>query len=308
MLRHEGVRWAVTLRLWSLMILGQLSCGCATAGSVWIHERWDDANADAWDEDEPPPLPALTQGQLRTGSPRAVTRLGAPARPSPVGPGSPDQGGSGEWLVQEDGSIRAVDGRGRSLGRFRNTYYDFPSESDFTGKPVTLYDAQCKPITNVVRGFFESLCVQGSGLLSGGRPVSFARRDCECAEICPRTAQRICFEALELSRFPWGRGASGEPITPLLTVAVDTEVVALGTALYVPEYDGLPRDRSRASFHDGCFVAQDRGLKVKGKHVDVFTGLRSTTLLWNDLVPSNSGVTVVVDHPRCARASSARSR
>ena len=77
----------------------------------------------------------------------------------------------------------------------------------------------------------------------------------------------------------------------------------MGTAIYVPEFDGLPVDGARSGVHDGCFVAQDRGMKVKGEHIDVFTGHTETTKLWNRLVPSNRGVTVVVESPRCARAT-----
>jgi hypothetical protein len=71
--------------------------------------------------------------------------------------------------------------------------------------------------------------------------------------------------------------------------------------LYIPEFEGLPRELNGTSRHDGCFIAQDRGLKVKGKHIDVFTGEPALTRLWNRLVPSNRGVTVVIDSPRCAR-------
>jgi len=192
--------------------------------------------------------------------------------------------------------------KGKVLGRFRNTYYDFPSESDFGGEKVTLHNAQCKPLTQTPRAFFEALCVQGSGLLASGSAVSFNRRDCECAEVCPKTQQRICFDQLDIARFPWGRGATGQAITPLLTIAVDSNVIPLGTSVYIPEFDGMSRDQSGKAMHDGCFIAQDRGLKVQGEHVDIFTGLRSTTLLWNSLVPSNGGVTVVVDSPQCERA------
>jgi 3D (Asp-Asp-Asp) domain-containing protein len=189
------------------------------------------------------------------------------------------------------------------LGIFRNTYYDFPSEVDFTGPPASLHDARCGTIADVPRGFHDAICVQGSGILKSGRTVSFAKRDCECADVCPRTGERICFEALDPARFPWGRGALGTAITPLLTVAVDDSIVKMGTALYVPEFDGLPVDVARSRVHDGCFIAQDRGIRVKGQHLDVFTGFSAVTELWNRLVPSNHGVTVVVDSPRCARAS-----
>jgi 3D (Asp-Asp-Asp) domain-containing protein len=190
---------------------------------------------------------------------------------------------------------------GRVLGTFRNTYYDFPSETEFDGDAAVLFDAHCDPIAKVPRGFHDAVCVQGSGLLARGQTVSFSRRDCECADICPRSGHRICFDALDTSRFPWGRGALGKAITPLLTIAVDSDVIPMETPVYIPEYDGLPTDPSGDTAHDGCFVAQDRGSRVVGKHVDVFTGHSGTTRLWNQLVPSNDGVTVVVDSPRCAR-------
>ncbi len=195
---------------------------------------------------------------------------------------------------------------GRVLGTFRNTYYDFPSESDFNGVAVPLKSPNCKTIKNVARAFYESLCVQGSGTLSGGSTVSFAKRDCECAELCPRTGQHICFDELDSKAYPWGRGATGRAITPLLTVAVDSDLIPLDTPVYIPEYDGIARDPAQSALHDGCFIAQDRGVRVKGEHVDVFTGHREITALWNSLVPSNRGVTVILDHPRCARATPSR--
>jgi 3D (Asp-Asp-Asp) domain-containing protein len=190
---------------------------------------------------------------------------------------------------------------GKVLGTFKNTYYDFPSENDFDGETVSLMNASCKPIVSVPRKFYESVCVQGSGTLKSGGTVSFAKRDCSCAAECPRTGQHICFDLLDKQQFPWGRGATGKGITPLLTVAVDSSIIPLGTPLYIPEYDGVARDASGSGRHDGCFIAEDRGLAVKGDHVDIFTGYREITLLWNRLVPSNRGVTVVVDSPRCKR-------
>lgn len=195
---------------------------------------------------------------------------------------------------------------GRVLGTFRNTYYDFPSESDFSGETVLLKNPRCKTIKPVARAFYESLCVQGSGTLSSGSTVSFAKRDCECAELCPRTGQHICFDELDAKSYPWGRGATGRAITPLVTIAVDSDLIPLDTPVYIPEYDGIPRDPARSSSHDGCFIAQDRGVRVKGEHVDVFTGHREITTLWNGLVPSNRGVTVIVEHPRCARVAPSR--
>jgi 3D (Asp-Asp-Asp) domain-containing protein len=197
--------------------------------------------------------------------------------------------------------VAVAKSEGRVLGVFRNTYYHFPNEADYSGDPTPLFNSECRVIKNVPKEFHDSVCVQGSGLLTSGVTVSFAKRDCGCAAVCPKTNQRICFDALPKDEFPWGRGAAGKAIVPLLTVAVDTDVIPLHTLIYIPEYDGVPRDASRSSVHDGCFIAEDRGLRVDGQHVDIFTGQTATTNLWNKLIPSNQGVTVILDSPRCKR-------
>jgi 3D (Asp-Asp-Asp) domain-containing protein len=208
---------------------------------------------------------------------------------------SASEGGSAEAFDTTAGSDE------RPLGTFRNTYYNFPDQRHYRGDLVKLFDSRCELIAHVPRKFHDTVCVQGSGVLESGRTVSFARRDCSCARRCPRSAQHICFEVLDEERFPWGRGAMGSAITPLLSVAVDSAVIPLGSSLFIPEYVGLPRDTMPASTHDGCFLAQDRGIQVRGQHVDVFTGTEATTRRWNELVPTYQGVTVFLDSPRCRR-------
>lgn len=198
--------------------------------------------------------------------------------------------------------------RGQNLGVFRNTYYDFPSEADVvskettSGAKVTLRDPSCGALAEVPRPFFEALCVQGSGSLARGGTVSFAKRDCACADVCPRTGQKICFEALDPKAYPWGRGAAGKPIAPLRSVAADTQLLPMGTALYVPELDGLPIGEGGA-VHDGCLAVEDRGLKVRDNHIDIFTGKPRTTERIEDMLPSNQGVHVIVGTKRCERLS-----
>jgi 3D (Asp-Asp-Asp) domain-containing protein len=263
----------VTSRLvHGLAVLSLGFAGCSTSGSAWMAEPLP--GEGSWPESE--------ESRPASGRPHANLEEPEPAPAAKV--------------------VGPTSSPGRTLGKFRNTYYDFPSEGDFDGEPVALKDARCRTISDVPRGFYESVCVQGSGTLKSGETVSFAKRDCECASLCPRSGQKICFDSLSARDFPWGRGAMGQPITPLLTLAVDSDQIPLGTAVYIPEYDGLPRDPDESATHDGCFVAQDRGLKVEGQHVDVFTGHRSITELWNRLVPSNQGVTVIVDNPKCERA------
>ena len=211
-------------------------------------------------------------------------------------------GGEPDPLAAQKQAVARGDASiGRKLGVFRNTYYDFPEEREYSGDSVEVFDASCQPLARVPLEFHDTLCMQGSGLLADGRTLSFAKRDCGCARRCPRSQQQICFEALEPQRYPWGRGATGEPITPLLSVAVDVDVIPLGTPLFIPEYLGLPRDLESHSEHDGCFIAQDRGISIQGQHIDVFTGEEAVTRVWNRLVPSNRGVTVILDSPFCSR-------
>lgn len=185
---------------------------------------------------------------------------------------------------------------GLAPGMFRNTYYDFPSEGGGP-KDAVLYDAACAPLASVPRAFHDQVCVQGSGRLASGDTVSFARRGCACADVCPRTGQQVCFERLDPRRFPYGRGATGRPITPLRTVAVDSSVIPLGTSLFVPELVGLPLPGGGR--HDGCFVAEDRGIKVVGRQIDVFTGDPAVTARLNAIFASNRGVRVVFEDARC---------
>jgi 3D (Asp-Asp-Asp) domain-containing protein len=289
---------------WFLFSALALPCvACATGGTTWMNQP---LSTDAWKGDPPsddsvdpstvepkyddPPAPVRSRVLGGGGSHAKDDGSVIPPDPAADPPAKPGA------------SLNAPAEGGRVLGTFRNTYYDFPSEADFSGETVALKNGKCKTIKPVARSFYEAVCVQGSGTLSTGSTVSFAKRDCACAAECPRTGQHICFDELDAKAYPWGRGATGRAITPLLTVAVDSDLVPLDTPVYIPEFDGAPRDPSRTAMHDGCFIAQDRGVRVKGEHVDIFTGQREITALWNGLVPSNRGVTIVVDSPHCARA------
>jgi 3D (Asp-Asp-Asp) domain-containing protein len=90
----------------------------------------------------------------------------------------------------------------------------------------------------------------------------------------------------------------GRAITPLRTVAVDSDVIPLGTRIYIPEFVGVPR--LDGTPHDGCFVAEDRGVKVVGLQIDVFAGDAANTERLNAVVPSNRGVHVVQGDRRCS--------
>jgi 3D (Asp-Asp-Asp) domain-containing protein len=266
----DGVRVAFGV----LAVVAVAGCGGWGAGSSWVNE----------------PLAPEERGQ---GSGSGASRS---PRPPPVR--ARTLGVSGTREGERD---RGTDGGGRLVGTFRNTYYDFPKDAGAKGGPaVSLMSPSCTEIAKVSRAFHDAVCVQGSGSLERGGTVSFAKRDCACAEVCPRTGQRICFDALDPASFPYGRGAAGRPIAPLRTVAADTNVLPMGTVIWVPELEGVTSAQG-GDASDGCFVVEDRGLRVQGEHIDVFTGDPQTTAIVNSRVPSNTGVRVIVDSPRCAR-------
>ncbi|XYH99667.1 3D domain-containing protein [Sorangium sp. So ce1128] len=291
-------------------ILLALAAGCAAKGGVdWVHDGSSEPEiargGGGWLH-EPPADDGRDRGAGAAGEPGGRV-AGAPR-------GAPDdrRGArhAGDAELAQDGPAILVREHGRPAraaaaaqappelppGLFRNTYYDFPSEGGGP-KDALLYDAACAPLASVPRSFHDQVCVQGSGRLASGDTVSFARRGCACADVCPRTGQQVCFERLDPRRFPYGRGATGRPITPLRTVAVDSTVIPLGTSLYVPELVGLPLPGGGR--HDGCFVAEDRGIKVVGRQIDVFTGDPAVTARLNALFPSNRGVRPVLNDARC---------
>jgi len=285
------MRWLTPLALFLVSLGG----GCAPASlRVWSSEPPDDEPSRRADR-------AWVEGPAaRAARPDEAARASdGGSLAAPVGSASDDRiegsdlgdGGPRAVVVGTVRAPREADGV-----LFRNTYYDFPREGPGV-KAASIFDAACGEITKVTQDFHDRLCVQGSGRLEGGATVSFAKRDCACAAACPRTGQKICFERLSAARFPHGRGATGRAITPLRTVAVDTSVIPLGTAIYISEFAGVPRPNGTT--HDGCFVAEDRGLKVTGRQVDVFTGDPAETARYNALVPSNQGVHVYMNDPRC---------
>lgn len=273
------------------VLLAGVASACA-GGLAWVEGA------------DPPPPPGSASSADVSPLTSAAAPAGDPALEAfPPLPDADCDGGAdcaGDPIVVREygGGPRAVIGDKLPADLFRNTYYDFPAEGAGT-KDATIYDASCKSIAQVPRDFHDRVCVQGSGKLASGRTVSFAKRGCDCADVCPRTGHKICFEALDPAKFPHGRGATGKPITPLRTIAVDSSVIPLGTPVYVAEFAGLPRPDGTK--HDGCFVAEDRGVRVIGRQIDVFTGDPSVTVQWNKLVPSNRGVRVSANDPRCPR-------
>jgi 3D (Asp-Asp-Asp) domain-containing protein len=155
------------------------------------------------------------------------------------------------------------------IARLRNTYYYLVPEVDYEQSlpqdvPVQGMDGQVLAL--VSRAFKRDMDMEGTGRLRDGRVVNFAG----VIDHQIRYAETI---------HPWGRGVGNCPLVPYHTIAVDRNLVALGTVVYIDETDGkLLPDGTR---HNGIWRAEDVGGAIQKNRVDLFMGegIRSGELL-----------------------------
>ena len=133
---------------------------------------------------------------------------------------------------------------------------------------VSLYEPRaCKAIAEVSPEFAAQIQLQGTGKLRDGRVLNIWGA-CPCE-------RRPCFKVTENQ---WGTAGTGKPLEPFRTVAVDRNVVKLGSLLYVPLLEGrtMPGRPPWGGFvHDGCLVDDDTGGGIDGKQLDLFVGRRA---------------------------------
>lgn len=185
-----------------------------------------------------------------------------------------------------------------------NTYYHLVQQDDYpVGDEYTLYDIECKPLTDVSEKFFVDLCDEGAGILSDGRTIN-NDSTCECAPECP-LGYTVCYTVLDPETYPWGVGAMDNPVTPLVSWAVDNNLIEFQTVLYSPQWDGLimPKVDGLGGFvHDGCFSADDHdiiGGRVTDNHYDFYTGTRDMWLALENVLPTYTNVSVYKNYAPC---------
>lgn len=192
----------------------------------------------------------------------------------------------------------------RFVGSMWNTFYIVADEDHFRGPRTTpLFDNDCQPITKVRRAFYNSLCIQGSGLLADKRVVNYhasCTRRCPRAPMCKRFPVRICYKVLDPEIYPWGMGKAPRPLVPDWSIAVDPDVIPLDTVVYLEELDGVTPPGSSEP-HDGCVGAVDTGGGIDDDHIDIFAGTRERWLAWEELLPTRTRFKAWTGHPRCYR-------
>lgn len=100
----------------------------------------------------------------------------------------------------------------------------------------------------------------------------------DCASIFPRLSSallaRMSRSRFMYSRSQFGHGVQGLNLVPYRSIAVDPDIIPIGSVVYIPRARGLAIQSPNGSSltHDGYFFAADVGSAISGNQIDVFGG------------------------------------
>jgi 3D (Asp-Asp-Asp) domain-containing protein len=154
---------------------------------------------------------------------------------------------------------------------------------------VELYTRDGYFMARVPERFAWSLRMEGSGVMLDGRIFNYSG---PC-----NYGYGTCFQEVDVTAFPFGRGAARRPLIPFKSVAVDPRAIALGETLYLPELDGVMLPDG--SFHDGCVRADDTGGAIKQRKMDFFVVTYGNYRVLIDELLGVGWVTPHIEAPRC---------
>jgi 3D (Asp-Asp-Asp) domain-containing protein len=172
----------------------------------------------------------------------------------------------------------------------REEDFDEPDEIEFKDPDaVDIYTRDGLYVGSIPEDFHWHLRMEGSGLMLDGRVINYAGK---CAY-----GTGTCYETLDVTSHPFGRGARRRPLIPFKSVAVDPRLVPIGEPLYIPEFDGMRLPDG--SNHDGCVRGDDTGGGIKLRKLDFFVVTYGNfrfllTELWGV-----NWITPQLEHPRC---------
>ncbi|CAN5797728.1 hypothetical protein BH11MYX2_BH11MYX2_05410 [soil metagenome] len=154
---------------------------------------------------------------------------------------------------------------------------------------VDLYTPEGWFLQRVSERFAWNLRLEGSGLMMDGRVVNY-RGKCDYG-------YGTCFAQLDTKTHPFGKGAGWRAIVPFKSVAVDRDLVPIGTPLYIPEFDGM--QLPDGSIHDGCVRADDTGGGIKKRKMDFFVVTYGNFRFLLEQLLGVNWITPHVQAPRC---------
>ena len=133
-----------------------------------------------------------------------------------------------------------------------------------TNPLVEIKDLNGGVIVQEPKDLVKKISMEGSGFLQDGRLINLAN---------DKGYPNSRFFIVDQSKYPWGMDSRGKALGELKTIAVDPNLVALGTNVYIPAFDGLRLQNN--TIHNGCFIAGDTSYSFSGAHIDIFTGKES---------------------------------
>lgn len=156
-----------------------------------------------------------------------------------------------EWRV--DTTFVQTANKAISLGKFKITYYWIVSEVEYTGRrEIPLYLEDGTRLGYYPKKFVADFKKESVARLRDGRVISYLKK---------KGAAKVVTEPL---------GHQGYTLTAFKSVAVDPNLIPLGSRIYIPQYEGLYL--GSAGVHNGIFYAHDIGSAVKGSHIDIYIG------------------------------------
>lgn len=175
----------------------------------------------------------------------------------------------------------AIKGKRMSLWA---TFYYLPIMSN-DKRGVALLDMDGNKLGPIISNQkFCHLAMQGSGVIDGvvyGYSGAKGHRQADC--------QYGPSERVRFHRDPnrYGTGVKNWAITPFKSIAVDPRVIPYGSKVYIPRAAGVEyMHEGKTHIHDGIFLAQDTGGKIKGTHIDVYLG-PVNGITWRDALKFN---------------------
>lgn len=152
----------------------------------------------------------------------------------------------------------------RKIGDLNPSFYWVAlEERDEQPRTKQLLDVSGNVLATVSDRFYRAIRLEGTGRLIDGTVLNFAAR-IQRPDGSVEIRYRICGPEA-----PYGYGIDEIPLVPFRSVAVDPEVVPMGSLLFIPAAIGaiLPD----GAVHDGYFHAVDVGDAIKNQRIDVFT-------------------------------------
>jgi 3D (Asp-Asp-Asp) domain-containing protein len=162
-------------------------------------------------------------------------------------------------------------GNMKHLGKFKVTFYWIVREDDYHGpKDTPLYLENGKLFGYYDYDFVQAFKKEACAELRGGKLISYMKRVNKVA---------VVREFL---------GVNGYTISPLKSIAVDQNVIPIGSKLYIPDLTQI-KDYN----HNGIVYAHDIGSMINGNSIDIFVGYKENTNLLTDVgIESSSLVDV----------------